>query len=89
MKMHNWIFRNGTALDITFELSRLTAQPPERLVEAAAFIEAFRPHDVRFATGDKVWSNGQFTATETTPDGNAIEIWMSTEFGDHIIPVNA
>lgn len=87
MKMHNWIFKNGTILEVALELARLTNLPPERLVEPAAFISAFRPHDIRFAIGNTLWHNGQLSSVDTSEFGSEIEFWMSTEYGDHIIPV--
>lgn len=88
MKMHNWIFKNGSALDIAHELSRLTKYPPERLVEAAAFIASYRPSDIRFALGSAVWSNGAFTECDADEAAARLEVWMSTEFGDHMITVD-
>lgn len=89
MKMHNWIFKNGSTLDIAYELARLTNYSPEHLAEAAAFISSFRPHDVRFALGSKVWDNGKFTDVDCEEPAAQLEVWMSTEFGDHMITVNA
>jgi hypothetical protein len=88
MKMHNWIFKNGSALEIAQELSRLTRYSPERLAEAAAFIASFRPSDIRFALGSAVWADGTFTEVDCEEPAARLEVWMSTEFGDHMITVD-
>jgi hypothetical protein len=87
MKMHNWIFKNGEAIEIAQELARLTKFAPERLVEAAAFIASFRPDDIRFAIGSSVWSNGTWTQVDCEEPLARLEVWTSTEFGDHVITV--
>jgi hypothetical protein len=89
MKMHNWIFRNGSSLDIAYELARLTNYLPERLIEVAAFIVSFRPHDVRFALGPNVWTNGSLETVDCVEPAPRLEVWMSTEFGDHVMTVDA
>lgn len=88
MKMHKWIFKNGSALDIAYELARLTKYPAERFAEAAAFIASFRPEDIRFALGSQVWSDGVFTDVDCEEPSARLEVWMSTELGDHLITVD-
>lgn len=88
MKMHNWIFKHGTSFDIVNELSRITNCPAEPLVEAAAFIANYRPIDVRLALGNAVWANGVFSNVDSDEPCSRLEVWMSTEYGDHLITVD-
>lgn len=88
MKMHNWIFKNGSSLEIATELARLTSYPAERLAEAAAHIAVFKPHDIRIAMGNRVWADGSVTEVDSEEPAARLEVWMSTELGDQVITVD-
>jgi len=88
MKMHNWIFKNGSSHDIVMELARLTKYSPDRLVEAAAHIAIFRPNEIQIALGNQVWCDGILREVDCEEPSARLEVWLSTDVGDHVITVD-